>query len=129
MVNRVWVHPSQLVLIKEGRRHLPTYVIGKKKVHFFLGLQVSPLSDGLFISQSKYVLDLLKHFKMDNCKAYATPFQLGIKLTKDCESSKTDTNLYHWLISSLIYLSHSRLGISFDVSVVSRFMQDPRERH
>ena len=54
--------------------------------HFFLNLQVLPLSDGLFISQSKYVLDLLKCFKMDNYKACATPFQSGVKLTKDCES-------------------------------------------
>ena len=59
-------------------------------LHFILGLQVLPLSDGLFFSQSKYVLDLLKCFKMYNYKACATPFQLGVKLTKDCESSNAN---------------------------------------
>jgi hypothetical protein len=41
-------------------------------LHLFLGLQVLPLSMGLFISKSKYVMDLLKWFKMDDCKACAT---------------------------------------------------------
>jgi hypothetical protein len=47
-------------------------------LHYFLGLQVLPLSDGLFLSQSKYVLDLLNHFKMDDCKPCATLFSLGL---------------------------------------------------
>jgi hypothetical protein len=42
--------------------------------HFFLVVQVLPLSDGLFISQCKFLLDLLKCFKIDYCKACATPF-------------------------------------------------------
>lgn len=63
-------------------------------LHFFLGLQVLPLTDGLFISQSKNVLDLLNRSKMDNCKACAMPFQSGVKLTKDCESPQVDATLY-----------------------------------
>ena len=55
-------------------------------LHLFLGVQVLPLLDGLFVSQSKYVMDLLKCFNMDDCNACATPHQLGVKLTKDCES-------------------------------------------
>ena len=42
--------------------------------HYFLGLQVLPLSDGIFISQSKYVMDLLTRFKMIYSKLCATPF-------------------------------------------------------
>ena len=66
---------------------------------------------------------------MDDCKACATPYHLGVKLTKVCESPKVNASLYHMLVGSLIYLTHSPLDISFAVSVVSRFMQDPRERH
>ena len=43
-------------------------------LHFFLGLQVLPLLDGLFIYQHKYVLDLLKRFNMANYKACVMPF-------------------------------------------------------
>lgn len=90
--------------------------------HFFLGLQVSPFSDGPFISQSKYVLDLLKHFKMANCKACVMPFQSSLKLTRYYQSPQVNVALYHWMVSSLIYLTHSRLDISFFVIVVSCFM-------
>ena len=55
-------------------------------LQLFLSLQVLPPSYGLFISQSKYVLDLLKCFKMDDHKACATLVQSGVKLTKDCGS-------------------------------------------
>lgn len=87
-----------------------------------LGLQVLPLSYGIFISQSMYVLDLLKCLKMDDCKAYDTPFQSCVKLTNYYESLQVDATLYHQLVSSIIYLSHSRLDISFTVSVVSHFI-------
>lgn len=96
-------------------------------LHFFLGIQALPLLDGLFISQSKYVLDLLTCFKMDDCNACANPFQQGVKLTKDCQSSKVDATLYFWLVDSLIYLTRSQPNISFGISVVSCLMQDPRE--
>ena len=43
-------------------------------LHFFLGVQVLPVSHGIFVSQSKYVMDLLTCFKMDECKACDTPY-------------------------------------------------------
>ena len=91
-------------------------------LHFFLGLQVLPLLDGLFVSYSKYVMDLLKWFKMDECKACATPYHLGVKLTKDCESPKVNATLYYRLVKSLIYITHGWLDISFAVSMMPHFM-------
>ena len=76
-------------------------------LHFFIGLQVLPLSYGLFVSQSKYVMDFPKQSNMDDCKACATPYQLGVKFMKGCESPWVDTTLYRWLVGSLIYLTHS----------------------
>jgi len=40
---------------------------------YFLGLQVKPLKHGTFLNQSKYCFDLLKKFKMEDCKEAATP--------------------------------------------------------
>ena len=54
-------------------------------LHFFLVLQVLPLSHDVFLSQTKYVWDLFKHFKMDDYNPYATDFQLGVKLIKEHE--------------------------------------------
>ena len=95
----------------------------------FPRLQVLPLHDGVFIFVSKYALDMLIHFKMDDCKSCATPFKSGVKLTKEYHSSEVDTTIYQQLVGSLIYLNHSRPDISFVVSVVSQFMQDPWESH
>jgi hypothetical protein len=98
-------------------------------LHYFLGLQILPLSNGFFIFQSKYVMDLLTHFKMAYCKTCATPFQYGFNFIKTCQTSKFDATLYRQLVNRLIYLTHSRPNIFFIVSVVSHFMQDPRESH
>ena len=64
-------------------------------------------------------------FKIDG----ATPFQSGVKLTKDHESPQVDTTFYHWLVGSLIYLTHSWPNISFSISVVSFFMQNIKDSH
>ena len=53
------------------------------ELNYFLGLQISRLHDGLFISQAKYALDLLEKFNMLECKPTPTPFQSRIKLTKE----------------------------------------------
>jgi hypothetical protein len=61
---------------------------------YLLSLQVLPLSDGLFISQSKYVMDLLARFQMADCNTCATPFQSRFKLSKDYQYPKFDSTLY-----------------------------------
>jgi hypothetical protein len=63
-------------------------------LHCFLGLQVLPLCDDLFISQSKCVMDILTSFKMVDCKPCATPFQSILKLTKTCQTPQVDATLY-----------------------------------
>ena len=83
--------------------------------------------EGLFISQSKYVFDLLIRFKMDNCKPCATPFLSVFKFTKDCASPKFDATIYQQFASSLIYLTQSWHDISFIISVVFVMNQVPKE--
>jgi hypothetical protein len=58
-----------------------------------------------------------------------TPFQSRVKLIVDCETHMVDATLYHQLVGSLIYLTHSMLDISFFLNMVSRFMQNPHESH
>ena len=94
-------------------------------LHYFLGLHAFPLSDGIFISQYKYALDLLNHFKRDDYKLCAISFQAGVKLTKVCSSPEVNAALYRQLIDIFIYLTHNCPNLSFAISVVSRFMQDP----
>lgn len=74
-------------------------------------------------------MELHKRFKRDYYKACATHYQLSLNLMNGCESPQVETTLYCWLVRSLIYLTHSQPDISFEVSVVSHFMEDPREIH
>lgn len=63
-------------------------------LHYFLGLQVHQSSDGIFIYQEKYALDLLQRFGMVNCKTTPTPFQSGVTLTTNCTSPPMNPSLY-----------------------------------
>jgi len=82
-------------------------------LHFFLGIQVLKMYDGIFACHPKYVLDLLRRFNMDDNKPCVTPFQLRDKLTQGCDSPRVDTTLYRKLVGSLIYLTHGQPNISF----------------
>jgi hypothetical protein len=43
------------------------------ELSFFLGLQIKLLKDGIFVSQSKYLKDMLKKFGLENAKSIKTP--------------------------------------------------------
>eukprot|EP00253_Pinus_taeda_P020646 PITA_20646 len=98
-------------------------------LHYFLGLQVLQSKEGIFLSQSKYACDLLRHFHMEYCKSAPSPFQSGVKLSVTCTSPEVDATLYCQLVGNLLYLTHTRPDLSFAVGLVARFMQTPRESH
>ena len=47
---------------------------------YFLGLQVKQVKDGIFISQTKYIYDLLKKFDLTDCSSAKTPMATATKL-------------------------------------------------
>ncbi|GJV72628.1 putative ribonuclease H-like domain-containing protein [Tanacetum coccineum] len=80
---------------------------------FFLGLQVKQKADGIFISQDKYVAEILKKFDFANVKTASTPIETQKPLVKDEEASDVDVHLYRSMIGSLMYLTASRLDIMY----------------
>ena len=96
---------------------------------YFLGMEVMQSCSRIFICQQKYAMDMLKKFKMQDCKPVSTPMTTNEKLSKDGGSEKIDEGLYRSLIGSLLYLTASRPDILFVVSVLSRFMHSPSEKH
>ncbi|GJT06372.1 putative ribonuclease H-like domain-containing protein [Tanacetum coccineum] len=75
---------------------------------FFLGLQVKQKEDGIFISQDKYVAEILKKFDFVSVKTASTPIETQKPLVKDEEASDVDVHLYRSMIGSLMYLTASR---------------------
>ncbi|GKE30020.1 putative ribonuclease H-like domain-containing protein [Tanacetum coccineum] len=96
---------------------------------FFLGLQVKQKTDGIFISQDKYVADMLKKFDLASVKTAITPIETKMALTKDEEVDDVDVHLYKSMIGSLMYLTTSRPDIMFAVCVCSRFQVTPKTSH
>ncbi|GJX43433.1 uncharacterized mitochondrial protein-like protein [Tanacetum coccineum] len=83
---------------------------------FFLGLQVKQKADGIFISQDKYIAEILKKFDFANLKTASKPIETQKPLVKDEEASDVDVHLYRSMIGSLMYLTASRPDIMFVVS-------------
>ncbi|GJR63656.1 putative ribonuclease H-like domain-containing protein, partial [Tanacetum coccineum] len=96
---------------------------------FFLGLQVKQKTDGIFISQDKYVADMLKKFNLASVKTAITPMETKMALTKDEEAADVDVHLYRSMIGSLMYLTASRPDIMFAVCACSRFQVTPKTSH
>ncbi|GJT50217.1 putative ribonuclease H-like domain-containing protein [Tanacetum coccineum] len=96
---------------------------------FFLGLQVKQNKEGIFISQDKYVAEILKKFDLVNVKAAITPMETKLPLTKDEEAFDVDVHLYRSMIGSLMYLTASRPDIMYAVCVCSRFQVTPKTSH
>ncbi|BBG98715.1 HXXXD-type acyl-transferase family protein, partial [Prunus dulcis] len=96
---------------------------------YFLGVEVARSSKGIFLSQRKYVLDLLKETGMLGCKPVETPIVEKHHLCLDPEQKLVDKGRYQRLVGRLIYLAHTRPDIAYAVSVVSQFMHSPSVDH
>ncbi|GJX89908.1 putative ribonuclease H-like domain-containing protein [Tanacetum coccineum] len=88
---------------------------------FFLGLQVKQQPDGIFISQDKYVADILKKFDFCSIKTATTPIESNKPLVKDEDGVEVDVHEYRSMIGSLMYLTTSRPDIMFVVCACARF--------
>jgi hypothetical protein len=94
---------------------------------YFLGIEQS--DHGIFISQQKYVAEVLKKFKMEKCKPANTRIALGTKLSKEDLGSVISCTLYKQLVGSLMYLTTTRPHITYATSFISRFMESPKDSH
>ncbi|GKA91482.1 ribonuclease H-like domain, reverse transcriptase, RNA-dependent DNA polymerase, partial [Tanacetum coccineum] len=83
-------------------------------------------NDGIFISQDKYVDEILKKFGFSIVKTSSTPMKTSKPLLKDAEAEDVDVHLYRSMISSLMYLPSSRPDIMFDVCACARFQVTPK---
>ena len=66
---------------------------------------------------------------MEYCKPAPSPFLSGVKLSTTCTSPEVDATLYHYIVGSLLYLTHSHHDLSFFIGHVSHYMQTPHESH
>ena len=87
------------------------------------------MRQGIFISQQKYVTDLLKETGKLGCKSVATPIEPNQKLGEAKEEPVVDKETYQRLVGKLIYLAHTQHDIAYSVSIITQFMHDPMKIH
>nr|GEU59774.1 uncharacterized mitochondrial protein AtMg00810-like [Tanacetum cinerariifolium] len=99
------------------------------KLNFFLGLQVLQKKDGIFLSQDKYIGDILRKFRYSDVRSANTPMDKENPWGKDRTGKNVDLYLYRSMIGSLMYLTASRLDIMFAVCACARHQVTPKECH
>ncbi|GJR56217.1 putative reverse transcriptase domain-containing protein [Tanacetum coccineum] len=99
------------------------------ELSFFLGLQVLQKKDGIFLSQDKYVGDILKKFGFSDLRSANTPMDRENPWGKDGTGKDVDLHLYRSMIGSLMYLTASRPDIMFAVCTCARHQVTPKECH
>jgi hypothetical protein len=99
------------------------------KLKYFLRFQVNHLQEGTFISQTKYIQDILTKFGMKDAKPIKTPMGTNGHLDLDMGGKSVDQKVYRSMIGSLLYLCASRPVIMLSVCMCARFQADRKEVH
>ena len=87
------------------------------------------MKHGIYITQSKYIKEVLKTFGLEDSKLVSTPMVIALKLSKNDDSGKVNQTLYRSMIGKLQYVVHNRPNITLVVGIVARFSTNPRENH
>nr|GFC02346.1 retrovirus-related Pol polyprotein from transposon TNT 1-94 [Tanacetum cinerariifolium] len=107
--HRAWYDVLSQFLIDSGFqkdlmvKRFEMSMMGEMK--FFRRLQVNQFSNGTFINKSKYILDILKRFGMENCDTVPTPMVEQAKLKLDLVGKPVDHTDYRSMIGSLMYVT------------------------
>ncbi|PNX57212.1 hypothetical protein L195_g050287, partial [Trifolium pratense] len=99
------------------------------QLSYFLGIAVTRHSQGLFLSQKKYVEEILTRAGMSSCKSCPTPVDTKSKMSVTHSVPYEDPSLYRSLAGALQYLTFTRPDISYAVQQICLFMHNPMETH
>lgn len=99
------------------------------QLRYFLGLEVDNSADGIFLSQRKYTIDILKEHKLLNARPLQLPLDMHVKLTPDLGDLLPNPLVYQRLLGQLIYLTITRPDICFSVQLLSQYTNKPTTAH
>jgi hypothetical protein len=100
-------------------------------MHYFLGLEVWQKHGEIFLSQSKYAVDVLRRFWMLDYKSMTTPMISNLKKLHEQATGldPEDPTVYRQIIGSSMYLVHTKLDICYAVNAFNQFMCNPKHIH
>lgn len=100
-----------------------------RNLPYFLSMKLLRTDRGMVMHQKKYVMEVLKRFKVLKSNPAAFPIKSNLKLEKNGDEDKVDATLFKQIVGSLRYVRNSRPDIGFSVGLVSRYMDDLRVSH
>jgi histone deacetylase 1/2 len=100
-------------------------------LHFFLGIEVKKLDDGLLLFQERYATDVLSRSGMDRAKPVDTPLCPSEKLNLAAGDplGPEDATRYRSVVGALQYLTLTRPDLSFSVNKVCQYLHAPTTVH
>ncbi|XP_030441665.1 uncharacterized mitochondrial protein AtMg00810-like [Syzygium oleosum] len=98
-------------------------------LHFFLGIEAVPHSNGLLLYQGRYIDDLLHRAGMSECKPVQTPMATTTKPSEKGGGLMSNPTLYRSIVGALQYVTLTRPNLSFAVNKICQFMHAPTEDH
>ena len=93
-----------------------------RELKFFLGIEVIKTDNGICLIQRKYIIDVLKKFRMLACKPLSLPMNANAKYRPNIGEKIENVSMYRSIVGSLLYATITRLDILYTVGVLSQFM-------
>jgi hypothetical protein len=97
-------------------------------LRYFLGIEIST-PKGFFLSQEKYIQDLLDRASLTDHWTAETPMELNVHLVATDGEPLEDPTRYHHIVESLVYLGVTRPVISYSIHILSQFISAPTQIH
>ena len=99
------------------------------EIKLFVGLQIQKNKNGVYITQFKYIKEILKKFGIEDSRLVGTPMSTRHKLSKNDDSKPIDQTTYRSIIGKLKYVLHTRPNIALEIGMVERFLANPKENN
>ncbi|CAM8957965.1 unnamed protein product [Rhodiola kirilowii] len=117
-------NPQHITFVKE---RLDTQFLMKDlgPNRYFLGIEFSSTPEGFFLSQDKYIRDLLDRASLSDKRTINTPMELNVHLRPTDGEPLEDPTRYRHLVGSLVYLGVTHPDISYTVHILSQFVLLP----
>jgi hypothetical protein len=96
---------------------------------YFLGIEVKSTSNGYYLSQHKYLHDLITRSCLTDTRTTTTPMELNLQFRPNDGTPLADPSRYHQIVGSPVYLTITRPDIAHDVHILSQFVSAPTSIH
>jgi hypothetical protein len=88
-------------------------------LRYFLEIEISSMPMGFFLSQEKYIQNLLDRASLADHWTAETPMELNVHLMPTNGKPLEDPICYRHIVGSLVYLRVTRTDISYSVHILS----------